>query len=263
MRMPAVVDPRRRLRICLAGVFRRPGGGVRPGGAVGSDAGRRLSGRGLRPVEKEIVLPAARGRILARDGTVWPATGRSRPWRSTIAGCKSRPIRVGSAHGPGTAGESGSQECGETRRGEGGRVGRTRRPGRAAGRVVRAFAVAVGRPDAADSGPRRTHRRSRSTAAGNRQPTTPIRLTIRGPCRSADCCWKTRRRRESPWPRSWTPHVVADDVPGPWWPRSRPHADRYPGVKIVELSRRTYPDGPLGRPRAGAPRPGRTEGAAI
>ena len=67
---PAVVDPRRRLRICLVGfaamllvVFARV---VQL--EVTQGAGFRAEA--LRPIEKETVLPAPRGRIVARDGTV-------------------------------------------------------------------------------------------------------------------------------------------------------------------------------------------------
>ena len=40
-------------------------------------------------------------------------------------------------------------------------------------------------------------------------------------------------------------HVVTDDVPAPVADEIKTHAARYPGAKIVELSRRTYPGGTL------------------
>ncbi len=65
-----VVDPRRRLRICLAGfvallllVFGRTV-------QLELTQGAGFRAEALRPVERETVLPASRGRILARDGTV-------------------------------------------------------------------------------------------------------------------------------------------------------------------------------------------------
>ena len=65
----AVVDPRRRLRICLAGfvvllsvVFGRVI-------QLEITQGAGFRAEALRPVEKETLLPASRGRILARDGT--------------------------------------------------------------------------------------------------------------------------------------------------------------------------------------------------
>ena len=65
-----VVDPRRRLRFCWAGfvillllVFARTV-------QLELTQGAGFRAEALRPVEKETVLPASRGRILARDGTV-------------------------------------------------------------------------------------------------------------------------------------------------------------------------------------------------
>ena len=67
-RTPAVVDPQRRLWICLAGfvaallvVFGRTV-------QLELTQGAGFRAEALRPVEKRIVLPAPRGRILARDG---------------------------------------------------------------------------------------------------------------------------------------------------------------------------------------------------
>ena len=64
-RTPAVVDPQRRLWICLAGfaaallvVFGRTV-------QLELTQGAGFRAEALRPVEKRIVLPAARGRILA------------------------------------------------------------------------------------------------------------------------------------------------------------------------------------------------------
>ena len=67
---PSVIDPRRRLRICLAGfavallaVFGRTA-------QLEVTQGAGFRAEALRPIAKETVLPAARGRILARDGSV-------------------------------------------------------------------------------------------------------------------------------------------------------------------------------------------------
>ena len=69
-RTPAVVDPRRRLRICLAGFVAALA--VVFGRAVQLEVtqGADFREEALRPIEITIVLPAARGRILARDGSV-------------------------------------------------------------------------------------------------------------------------------------------------------------------------------------------------
>ena len=66
----AVVDPQRRLRICLAvfAVLLLVVFGRAVQLEVTEGAGFRAAA--LRPIERETVLPAARGRILARDGTV-------------------------------------------------------------------------------------------------------------------------------------------------------------------------------------------------
>ena len=67
---PAVINPRRRLRICAVGfaaallvIFGRVA-------QLEVTQGAGFRAEALRPTAKEIVLPAARGRILARDGTV-------------------------------------------------------------------------------------------------------------------------------------------------------------------------------------------------
>ena len=54
----------------------------------------------IRPIERAGLVPAPRGRILARDGSVLAADTRARPWQFTIAGSKSRPIRPGSIGRP-------------------------------------------------------------------------------------------------------------------------------------------------------------------
>ena len=67
---PPVIDPRRRLRICAAGfaaallvIFGRAA-------QLEVTQGAGFRAEALRPIAKETVLPAARGRILARDGSV-------------------------------------------------------------------------------------------------------------------------------------------------------------------------------------------------
>ncbi|MBU4398328.1 MAG: hypothetical protein KKE86_03220, partial [Planctomycetes bacterium] len=67
---PAVVDPRRRLKICMAGfaaalllVFGRAV-------QLETTQGAAFRREAMQPTEKKIVMPAPRGRILARDGTV-------------------------------------------------------------------------------------------------------------------------------------------------------------------------------------------------
>jgi len=55
----------------------------------------RLSSRATRPIERAKLVPAARGRILARDGSLLAADTRVLALRSTTAGSKSRPIPSG------------------------------------------------------------------------------------------------------------------------------------------------------------------------
>ena len=70
---PAVVDPRRRLWICLAAFVAMLL--LVLGRAIQLEVtqGAAFRDEALRPAEKKTVLPAPRGRILARDGTSWPA----------------------------------------------------------------------------------------------------------------------------------------------------------------------------------------------
>ena len=191
----------------LPGGVRGPvAGGFRPGGAVGGDARGRLSRRG----------PAA-GR--KRDRAAGGPRPHPRP-RRHAAGLRSddpgrggrvslaaRPARraLAARHGPRAAGRR--------------RIARTPKswpPPEAEvlaerAELARRLAAlcglsprAVGRPDAADSGPRRADCRGRQPppAVGRRR--SRARPTTRGRSASAGCCWKTRRRRASSWPRSWT-----------------------------------------------------------
>ncbi len=203
--VPTVVDPRRRLRICLAGfaallllVFGRA---VQL--EVTQGAGFRAAA--LRPIERETVLPAARGRILARDGTVLAydraVAGRGR--RVSLAGGAGG-RRLAAGPGPGPVAEGGSQESEAARRrpkrGPGGAQG----IGSAASRLVRPFVGTVGRPGAAHPGPRRTDCRGRQSPPAIPGRTAGSRPMTRGQAASAGCCWKTRRRRALSWPKSWT-----------------------------------------------------------
>ena len=256
-RTPAVVDPRRRLWICLAGfvaallvVFGR---------AVQLELtqGAGFRAEALRPVEKRTVLPAPRGRILARDGTLL-AYDRDDPGRGGPLSLAARPARWALAprHGPCAAGQGGSQECRKARRGRGRRVGRARRSGPAAGQLCGLS------PEQWAARTRQIQARVERIAAGanrRRQSATPEPD-------DADDCWAVRIRRlllEDPPPPPVTVaeelahHVVADDVPAAVVSEIDGHADRYPGTKIVELSRRTYPGGTLAAHVLGHLGPGR------
>ena len=240
-----VVDPRRRLRICLAGfvalllvVFGRTV-------QLELTQGAGFRAEALRPVEKETTLPAPRGRILARDGTVlaydrttqavavhyrWLQNPPDERWlRTTVRARLSRGERQNgqklAAEKAKVLAERADLMCGLAKLcglSSSQLAARTRRI------QVRAEHIA---------------------AAANRRRQSETTETA-GP----DESWAVRIRRllleDPPPPRiivaeELAYHVVADDVPAAVVTEIQAHADRYPGAKIVELARRTYPGGTL------------------
>jgi penicillin-binding protein 2 len=244
-RTPAVVDPRRRLWICLAGflalllvVFGRT---VQLELAYGEG----YRDEALRPVEKETPLPANRGRILARDGTPlafdrwiqavamdyrWLQEPADTIWLRRMA--RARLAKTDRRNAEKLAAAQAAVLADRTTLVE--RLVKlcgipssewTARTQRIQARVERIAAEA--------------NRRKQSTSSDEHE---------------TDGSWAVRIRRlllETPPPprivvaEELAHHVVADDVSPAVLTEIRDHADRYPGVKIVAVARRTYPSGVL------------------
>jgi penicillin-binding protein 2 len=241
----SVVDPRRRLRICLAGfvallllVFARTV-------QLELTQGASFRAQALRPVEKETVLPAPRGRILARDGAVlaydrtleavavhyrWLEDPPDERWlRTTVRARLSRGDRQNAqklaAERAKTLAERADLMC---------------RLAKLCGLSSQQLAART----------RRIQVRVERIAAGaNRR-----RQSETAEMAASDESWAVRIRRllleDPPAPRvtvaeELTYHVVADDVPVAVVSEINAHPDRYPGTKIVQLARRTYPGGSL------------------
>jgi penicillin-binding protein 2 len=242
---PAVVDPRRRLRICLAGfvvllliVFGRVVQLELTGGAG-------FRAEALRPVEKETLLPAPRGRILARDGVPlacdqttqavavqyrWLQDPPDARWLRATARA-----RLAKADRKKAQKLAASQAAVLAERAE------------LADRVARLCGLSPAQW-AARTRQIQTRVEHVAARANRRRPSEPAGAD------EADESWAARIRRlllEDPPPPRITVaeelahHVVADDVPAAAAAEINQHADRYPGTKVVQLSRRTYPRGTL------------------
>ncbi len=241
----SVVDPRRRLRICLAGfvallllVFSRTV-------QLELTQGAGFRAEALRPIDKETLLPAARGRILARDGTLlaydrtveavavhyrWLQDPPDERWFRTI-------VRARLSRGDR---QNTQQLAAEKAKVLAERTDLMRRLAKLCGLSAEQLATRA----------RRIQLRVEHIAAGaNRR-----RQSETDEIAAMDESWAVRIRRlllEEPPPRRITVaeelacHVVADDVPAAVLTEIKAHADRYPGTKIVELARRTYPCGTL------------------
>lgn len=240
-----VVDPRRRLWICLSGlvlllllVFGRV---VQL--EVTEGAGFRAEA--LRPIEKETVLPAARGRILARDGSPlacdqtiravaiqyrWLQEPPDARWLRATARSRLTKTDRKDAQKLAAAKATVVAERAEL-----------------ATRLAKLCGLS---PEQWTTRTRQIQARvERMAASANRR-----RQAETANANDADESWTVRIRRlllEDPPPppiivaEELTPHVVADDVPETTVAEIKNHADSYPGTKIVELSRRTYPAGKL------------------
>ena len=243
--LPAVVDPQRRLRICLAGfavltlvVFSRA---VQL--EVTQGAGFRAAA--LRPIERETVLPAARGRILARDGTVlaydralqavaveyrWLEEPADDGW--LLAQARARLPKADRKNAKRLA-AARSEVLAERKE--------------LAGRLAALCGLSS---DQWEARVRRIQARvGRIAEAANR----PRQSETAGPAKANDSWTQSIRRllwEDLPPPRivvteELDHHVMADDVSAAVVAEIENHPDRYPGTKIVSLSRRTYPEGTL------------------
>ena len=143
------------------------------------------------------MLPAARGRILARDGTVlacdetiravaveyrWLQDPPDERWLRNMA--RMRLPKADRKNAEKLAAEKAK------------RVGRAGGTDAAFGQTVRPFGRAMGRADAEDPDPRRTHFRRDQPPPEVGRCAAGDRPTTRGLPASAGCCWTTRRRRE-------------------------------------------------------------------
>ena len=242
---PAVVDPRRRLRIFLAffaaGLFVVIGRVIQlevcEGAAFRADA--------VRPVEKKSSLPATRGRILARDGTVLAADRTIRAlamsYRRLQEPSDQRWLYVTARL----------------------RLSKTDR--RNAEKLAAAKADVLAERDATaqrlaklcgispqqwTAQTRRIQDRvERLSARANRR-----RQTQAAEANDTDDSWAVWFRRllfeDPPPPRiivaeELTHHVVVDEVSAAAASEVTAHPDKYPGAKIIEVSRRIYPQGAL------------------
>jgi penicillin-binding protein 2 len=242
---PAVVDPRRRLGICLAifGALLVAVFGRAVQLEVTQGAGFRAVA--LRPIERKTVLPAARGRILARDGTVlacdrmaqamaveyrWIEEPADEAWLMAQARVRLPKAERKNAARLAVARSEVLVERKESAKRLAGLCGLSAEQWTARTRRIQARVERI-----AENANR--HRHSEAERPKTAAPS-----------------WAGRIQRflmeEPPPPRvvvreERQHHVVFEDVPAAVVTEIKGHPDRYPGTQIVELSRRTYPEGML------------------
>ncbi len=237
-RTPAVVDPRRRLWIVFAlfvvGLLIVAGRAVQ----LEANYGAAFRREALRPIEKKIVLPAARGRILARDGTVLA-------YDRTVEAVA---IHYRWLQEPADDGWLRAQARS--------RLNRADRKNAEKAAAARA-AVLADRDAAAARLAKLCGLSPSQWSAETRQIQTRVegiaeKVNRHRPTTEddADDSWAAQIRRllldDPPALRivvaeELSYHVVADDVPKAVVAEIAEHAERYPGAKIVQLSRRSYP----------------------
>jgi len=242
---PAVVDPRRRLRICLAGfaaallvIFGRVAQlEVMQGAAFRAEA--------LRPIDKETVLPAARGRILARDGSVLACDETIRAVAVEYRWLQDPPderwlrnmVRM---RLPKADRKNAAKVAAEKAKVSAQRTELAQRLAQLCGLSPKQWAARTRKIQT------RIERISESiNDCRESEATQPER---------ADDSWAVRIRRllldDPPSPRKVAkeelqPQVVVEDVGPAVVSEINDHGDRYPAAKIVKLTRRTYPQGTL------------------
>lgn len=252
---PAVVDSRRRLRICLGGfaallivVFGR---------AVQLEVaqGAAFRAEATRPLQRPRSLPGVRGRILARDGTVlaydkeilalavhyryleqppnprwlrFAARSRlSRAERKDPGRVAAEEARVRSEREE--LGHRLAELCGLS-------AGQWDRRARRVQARVERIAEGVNR-----------RRRAESEAAGGPPPSPPGSLFGR----IGRLLAEGLQASDDPPPARITVaeeldyHVMADGLPLGVVAEIEGHPNQYPGVKIIQRTRRAYPSGPL------------------
>ena len=245
-----VVDPRRRMRICMAGFAAALlivlGRAIQLEISQGED----FREEALRPAEKTIILPAARGRIVARDGTTlacdraiqavavqyrWLQNPPDARWLRATARA-----RLGKADRK-NAEKLAAQEA----RAKAERAALAERLAKLCDLMPEQWAARTQTIQA---------RVERIAAGANRRRQSAAELG------DTDPSWPARLRRlltEDPPPEPITVaeelayHVVVRDVPAAVVEEIRANAEKYPGTKIVELTERTYPLGTLAAHVAG------------
>jgi penicillin-binding protein 2 len=240
-----VVDPRRRLRFCLAGftaallaIFGRAA-------QLEVTQGAGFRAEALRPIDKETVLPVARGRILARDGAIlacdetiravaveyrWLQNPPDQRWLRTVVR-----LRM-----PKTDRKNAEKFAAEKAKVLAERDAWAQRLAKLCGLSPKEWAARTQKIQTRiERISERANRRRESTVP---QP------------EKADDSWAARVRRllldDPPLPRiivkeELASHVVVEDVSPAVAAEIESNAARYPGVKIVELTRRKYPQGTL------------------
>ena len=242
---PAVTDPRRRLWICAVGfaaallvIFSRVA-------QLEVTQGAGFRAEALRPIARETVLPAARGRILARDGTVLACDETIRAVAVEYRWLQEPPDERWLRNMVRMRLPKNDRKNAEKFAAEKVKVTAKR------AELVQRLAKLCGLSEGQWSAKRRkiqtrVERISASINDGRASETTPPER--------ADNSWAIRVRRlllDDPPPlrkvakEELQSHVVVEDVSSAVVSEIENNAARYPGVKIVELARRTYPQGPL------------------
>jgi len=243
---PAVVDPRRRLRICLgcfavallAIVVRAVQLEVSEGAAFRADT--------LRPVEREVPLPAPRGRILARDGTVLArdehVAALAVEYRRLQQPADEQWLRVQVRARLSKTERNDARRVAEERtKVLAERDAATRRMAALCGLSTEEWTARVKTIQA---------RVERIAEAANRRRQAADEENAA----RADESWPARFRRwllEEPPPlkiivaEELRPHVVFENLSPEAAAEIERHADRYPGAKVLRLVRRSYPNGSL------------------
>ncbi len=256
---PAVVDPRLRLRWCVAAfaVFLLIVWCRAAELQVGQGAAFREAA--LRPIHRENPLPAPRGRILARDGTVlacdrivnavavdyrWLEDPPRQAWLEQLA--RKRLLKDQRRNGA----QAGGGSCKTARRAR-----------RTAQKTCRALHH---RPSAMASAARRVQERVERIAAGvQRRQIETARST---PQSRADASWSDRvsnafheifepARDAVPAvvtvAEELSEHEIAEDVPAAAVAEIQSHADKYPGTRVVQLTQRFVSAWQIGGARFG------------
>ncbi len=215
---PAVVDSRRRLRICRAGLLLLLAGVFARAVQLELTQGSAFRAEAVKPLRREKSLPGVRGRILARDGTVL-ADDRQ------ILTVAVRYRYLEEPPDPRWLRRTASARLSRAQRKDAQRVVaeeakvRTERA-----ELIRRLGQLCG------LSPEELRRRSRR-----------IQTRVERIARSV----ASRRGVETTIAEQLDHHVVAEDVPLAVVPEIEGHPQRYPGVKILTRRRRAYPRGSL------------------
>lgn len=242
----AVVDPRRRSRICLAGFLAILLIGFGRTVQLEVTQGAGFRSEAVRPIEKEIALPAPRGRILARDGTILACDRTLQAVAVDYRWLQEPPdARWLRAAARARLAKSDRRNADKLANAEAAVVADRAELAR---RLAKLCGISA---DEWTARARRIQARvERIAASANRRQESGATETA-----STDRSWAGRVRRllleDPPSPRivvaeELAHHIMADDVPAAAVVAEiEAHGDKYPGTKIVELTRRAYPGGTL------------------